>query len=182
MSLWYSAATIATRTPADDFEWRVDVSDADAAAAGALNGLLITKLRLPPFIVTLGTLNIFLAFGTMPSQAEIDANPALIDGVIAANYSGAVNLLHRAAPLFEQQKVGAIVVLTSVAGDRGRLKNYVYGSTKGALGAYLQGLRARLFRAGVSVVTVKPGPVDTAMSYGLTDMPLMAQPVSVCHQ
>ena len=126
-----------------------------------------------------GTLNIFLTFGTMPSQAEIDANPALIDGVIAANYSGAVNLLHRAAPLFEQQKAGTIVVLTSVAGDRGRLKNYVYGSTKGALGAYLQGLRARLFRSGVAVVTVKPGPVDTAMSYGLTDMPLMAQPETI---
>ncbi|MBM3538796.1 MAG: SDR family NAD(P)-dependent oxidoreductase [Alphaproteobacteria bacterium] len=125
------------------------------------------------------TLNLFLAFGTMPSQAEIDADPALIDGVIAANYTGAVNVLHRAAPMFEAQKAGALVVLTSVAGDRGRLKNYVYGSTKGALGAYLQGLRARLFRSGVPVVTVKPGPVDTAMSYGLNDMPLMAQPETV---
>ena len=124
-------------------------------------------------------LNIFLAFGTMPSQDQIDADPTLIDGVISANYTGAVNLLHRAAPLFEAQRTGAIVVLTSVAGDRGRPKNYVYGSTKGALGAYLQGLRARLFRSGVSVITVKPGPVDTAMSYGLNDMPLMAQPETV---
>ncbi len=126
-----------------------------------------------------GTLNIFLAFGTMPSQAEIDADPSLIAGVISANYTGAVDVLHRAAPLFEAQRAGAVVVLTSVAGDRGRLKNYVYGSAKAALGTYLQGLRARLFRAGVSVITVKPGPVDTAMSYGLNDMPLMAQPETV---
>lgn len=126
-----------------------------------------------------GTLNIFLAFGTMPSQAEIDADPSLIEGLIDSNYTGAVEILHRAAPVFEAQRTGAIVVLTSVAGDRGRIKNYVYGSAKAALGSYLQGLRARLFRAGVNVVTVKPGPVDTAMSYGLNDLPLMAQPDAI---
>ena len=126
-----------------------------------------------------GTLNIFLAFGTMPSQTEVDADPSLIEGMIDSNYTGAVEILHRAAPLFEAQRAGAIVVLTSVAGDRGRIKNYVYGSAKAALGTYLQGLRARLFRAGVSVVTVKPGPVDTAMSYGLNDLPLMAQPETI---
>jgi len=157
------------------FGRRADMLDFDALDS-ASHAAVLQRAR---DFAGAATLNIFLAFGTMPSQDQIDADPSLIDGVIAANYTGAVNVLHRAAPLFEVQKAGAIVVLTSVAGDRGRLKNYVYGSTKGALGAYLQGLRARLFRVGVPVVTVKPGPVDTAMSYGLNDMPLMAQPETI---
>ena len=126
-----------------------------------------------------GTLNIFLAFGAMPSQSEIDADPALIATVIEANYTGAAHILHVAAPVLEAKRAGRVVVLTSVAGDRGRLKNYVYGSAKAGLNAYLQGLRARLFRAGCTVTTVKPGPVDTAMSYGLNDLPLMAAPETV---
>ncbi len=126
-----------------------------------------------------GLLNIFLAFGTMPSQGEIDADPALIAKVIEANYTGAAHILHVAAPVLEARRAGRVVVLTSVAGDRGRLKNYVYGSAKAGLNAYLQGLRARLFRAGCTVTTVKPGPVDTAMSYGLNDMPMMAAPETV---
>lgn len=126
-----------------------------------------------------GTLNIFLAFGTMRSQTEIDTDPGLIEGLIDSNYTGAVEVLHRAAPFFEAQKSGAIVVLTSVAGDRGRLSNYVYGSAKAGLAAYLQGLRARLFRAGVAVVTVKPGPIDTAMTFNLDKLPLLAPPEAV---
>jgi decaprenylphospho-beta-D-erythro-pentofuranosid-2-ulose 2-reductase len=123
-----------------------------------------------------GTLNIFLAFGIMPSQAEIDADLTLVETMIDGNYTSAVQFLHRAAPLFEAQRAGAIVVLSSVAGDRGRLSNYVYGSAKAGLSTYLQGLRARLFRAGVSVVTVKPGPVDTAMTFNLDKLPLLVQP------
>ncbi|HEX2114477.1 MAG TPA: SDR family NAD(P)-dependent oxidoreductase, partial [Alphaproteobacteria bacterium] len=68
---------------------------------------------------------------------------------------------------------------SSVAGDRGRIKNYVYGSAKAGLSAYLQGLRARLFRSGVTVTTVKPGFVDTAMTFGLPGMFLVASPESV---
>jgi decaprenylphospho-beta-D-erythro-pentofuranosid-2-ulose 2-reductase len=126
-----------------------------------------------------GTLNIFLAFGTMPSQAEIDQDATLAFRTIEANYTGAVSVLQHAAPVLEAQKRGAIVALSSVAGDRGRLKNYVYGSAKAGLSAYLQGLRARLFRAGVSVTTVKPGFVDTAMTFGLPGMFLVAAPEAV---
>jgi short-subunit dehydrogenase len=81
--------------------------------------------------------------------------------------------------MFEAHKAGRIVVLGSVAGDRGRLSNYVYGSAKAGLHAYLQGLRARLWRSGVTVTTVKPGPVDTAMTYGLDKLPLLVQPEAV---
>lgn len=126
-----------------------------------------------------GTLNVFVAFGTMPSQAEIDQDFRLAARTIESNYLGAVSVLQAAAPILEAQKRGAVVALSSVAGDRGRIKNYVYGSAKAGLSAYLQGLRARLFRSGVSVTTVKPGFVDTAMTFGLPGMFLVASPEAV---
>jgi short-subunit dehydrogenase len=68
------------------------------------------------------------------------------------------------AGYFEQQKRGCITVVSSVAGDRGRQSNYVYGAAKGALSVFLQGLRNRLSKSGVAVVTVKPGLIDTPMT------------------
>lgn len=124
-------------------------------------------------------LNIFLAFGTMPSQAEIDRDFALAERTVRANYLGAMSVLQALAPLLESKGRGRVVALSSVAGDRGRIKNYVYGSAKAGLNAYLQGLRARLFRAGVFVTTVKPGFVDTAMTFGLPGMFLVASPQAV---
>ncbi len=124
-------------------------------------------------------LNVFLAFGAMPEQAAIDADPLLVVDTVAANFTGAASVLTRLAPLLEAQGAGQVVALTSVAGDRGRLKNYVYGAAKAGLNAYLQGLRARLFRAGVSVTTVKAGFLDTAMTFGLPGMFLVASP-EVC--
>ena len=125
------------------------------------------------------TLNLFLAFGVMPSQAAMDADPDLAARVLETNFNAAVRFLQAAAPLFEAQKSGRIVVLGSVAGDRGRLSNYIYGAAKAGLHAYLQGLRARLWRAGVTVTTVKPGPVDTAMTFALGRLPLLVQPDAV---
>lgn len=125
------------------------------------------------------TLNVFLAFGTMPPQSEIDEAPARAAEVILANYTGAASVLHHLAPILEAQRRGRVVALASVAGDRGRIKNYVYGSAKAGLATYLQGLRARLFRAGVSVTTVKPGFVDTALTFGLPGMFLVADPADV---
>jgi short-subunit dehydrogenase len=126
-----------------------------------------------------GEINVFLAAGTMPAQSDIDLDPGLAASTIVTNYTGAVLLLQRFAPLFEAQKSGAVVALGSVAGDRGRLKNYVYGSAKAGLHAYLQGLRARLVRASAHVVTVKPGFVDTAMTWGLPGLFLVASPKAI---
>jgi short-subunit dehydrogenase len=95
---------------------------------------------------------------------------------MAATYTGAASLLLHLAPVLEAQGEGRVVVIGSVAGDRGRLKNYVYGSAKAGLHAFAQGLRARLFRAGVQVTTVKPGFIDTAMTFGMRTGPLMASP------
>jgi NAD(P)-dependent dehydrogenase (short-subunit alcohol dehydrogenase family) len=121
-------------------------------------------------------LDVFLLFGAMPSQAEIDADFALAQQTITANYVGAVSILSRLAPVLAAQGGGRIVVLSSVAGDRGRQKNYVYGSAKAALNTYLQGLRGRFHREGVRVTTVKAGFLDTAMSYGTPGMFLVAAP------
>ena len=123
-----------------------------------------------------GTLSVFLAFGLMPGQAEIDDEVEQGLKTMAATYGGAVSILHRFAPVLEAQGRGHVIVIGSVAGDRGRLGNYVYGSAKAGLHAYVQGLRARLWRAGVSVTTVKPGFIDTSMTWGLPGPFLVASP------
>lgn len=123
-----------------------------------------------------GTLNIFVAFGLMPEQNGIDADFDVARRTVETNYLGVVSVLSRLAPVLERQRGGKVVVLGSVAGDRGRLKNYVYGSAKAGLHTYLQGLRARLSRAGVRVVTVKPGFLDTAMTWGRGGVVLAAPP------
>ncbi|MCI5178285.1 MAG: SDR family NAD(P)-dependent oxidoreductase [Candidatus Electrothrix sp. AW3_4] len=100
--------------------------------------------------------------------------------IIDTNYTGIVSLLNIIADDFEQRKTGFIVGISSVAGDRGRASNYVYGSAKAAFTAYLAGLRNRLHETGVQVLTVKPGFVATKMTAGM-DLParLTAQPEEV---
>ena len=79
----------------------------------------------------------------MPPQDAIDADITLARQTIEFNYLGAVSILSRLAQVLEAQGHGHVVVLSSVTGDRGRFSNYVYGSAKAGLNAYLQGLRAR---------------------------------------
>ncbi len=165
-----TAADIAIRTGQRCETVAFDATDTGAQAA------LVERAKT---FASDSTLNVFLAFGTMPEQAAIDADPALIGPTIAANFTAAVEILQRFAPVLEAQGSGAVVAIGSVAGDRGRLKNYVYGSAKAGLHAYLQGLRARLCRSGVHVVTLKPGFVDTAMTWGLPGMFLVASPGTI---
>ena len=132
----------------------------------------------PAFVEALprGRLNIFLCFGLLYPQEEIERDPLLAEPVIAVNYLGAVSILSHLAPRLAEAGEGAVVVLSSVAGDRGRPSNYIYGSSKAGLNAYLQGFRAKLAPHGVSVTTVKPGFLDTAMTFGLPGMFLVASP------
>jgi len=117
--------------------------------------------------------------GSMPDQAEIDADPGLVDGTICDSFTGPARFLQTLAPVLEARGCGTIVGVGSVAGDRGRLGNYVYGAAKAGFATYLSGLRNRLGRSGVHVMTVKPGPVDTAMTWGLGPQPFMTTPDAV---
>lgn len=125
-----------------------------------------------------GPLNVAVFVGSMPPQEEIDADPALVDGTVADSFTGPARLLTLVAPLIEQTG-GTVVGVGSVAGDRGRIGNYVYGAAKAGFHTYLSGLRNRLTRAGAHAVTVKPGFVDTAMTWGLPGMFLVAAPEDV---
>lgn len=118
--------------------------------------------------------------GYMSDQKEAEKNFAETRLMIETNYTGCVSILNIAANTFEAERKGFIVGVSSVAGDRGRKANYIYGSAKAAFTAYLSGLRNRLTESGVYVLTVKPGFVYTKMTKGL-DLPekLTAHPEDV---
>ncbi len=123
-------------------------------------------------------LNVLVAVGLMPEQDAMDADPTLLARMVDATYTGPMALLQGMAPHFERQAGGQVVVIGSVAGDRGRRKNYLYGSAKAGLATYAEGLRARLFPCGATVTVVKPGFIDTAMTWGLPGLFLVASPQS----
>ena len=120
------------------------------------------------------------AVGYLGTQDSAQNDFALAQKIIDTNYTGVVSILNIIANDFEQKKAGFIVGISSVAGDRGRKSNYIYGSAKAALSTYLSGLRNRLYTANVHVLTVKPGFVATKMTAGM-DLPtkLTAQPEQV---
>jgi short-subunit dehydrogenase len=135
--------------------------------------LLVDAVRA---LVPSGKLDVFLAFGDMPEQEAMEHDADLALRAIHATYSGAAALLLDLAPLLEAGRAGRVIVLGSVAGDRGRVKNYIYGSAKAGLATFTAGLRNRLFRSGVTVTTIKPGFLDTAMTWGLPGIFLAATP------
>ncbi|MSU88383.1 SDR family oxidoreductase [Rhodobacteraceae bacterium 2CG4] len=126
-----------------------------------------------------GPFNVAVFAGAMPPQTEVEADPSLLAGVVQDNFTATGTLLLRLAPLMEARGAGTVVGVASVAGDRGRLGNHVYGAAKAGFATLLSGLRNRLGRSGVHVVTVKPGFVDTAMTWGLDGMFLVAAPEAV---
>ena len=122
---------------------------------------------------------VFLAYGILGSAGETERSAEAAESILRTNLLGPVALLTRAAQRLEAQKSGCIVALSSVAGDRGRASNAVYGASKAGLTAFLSGLRNRLSRSGVRVITVKPGMVDTPMTGHLPKSPLYASPERV---
>lgn len=123
---------------------------------------------------------ILLMYGAMEDQKEAEQSFELSKNMIDVNYTSAISILNIAANYFEQKKSGFIAAVSSVAGDRGRQSNYIYGSTKAGLSVYMGGLRNRLHKSNVHVLTIKPGMVDTKMTYGVVDDgPLLASPVKV---
>lgn len=122
---------------------------------------------------------VLLAWGTLPDQETVATDADAAVEAFAVNATSVVSLLTRLAGRFETQGAGTIAVVSSVAGDRGRASNYVYGAAKGAVSLFAQGLRARLSGRGVRVVTIKPGFVDTPMTADVPKNPLFAAPDAV---
>lgn len=125
---------------------------------------------------------VVLAFGYLGEQARAAENFDESLAIIQRNYTGAVSILNRCAAYLADHGRGHIIAISSVAGDRGRQSNYIYGSAKGGLTVYLEGLRNAMFHRGVHVMTVKPGFVDTAMTFGLPGMFLVASPQAVARR
>ncbi|MGV8934397.1 MAG: SDR family oxidoreductase [Gallionellaceae bacterium] len=124
---------------------------------------------------------VVLAFGLLGDQ-QAARDFSVAEKIISSNFTGAVSILSLCANHFEPLKRGFIIGLSSVAGDRGRQSNYVYGAAKGGLSLFLQGLRNRLYPSGVRVITIKPGFVDTAMTFGLPGLFLVASPWTIGKQ
>lgn len=132
---------------------------------------------------TLGPIDIALiAHGTLGDQQAAQADFQLALHQLNANAISQMSLLTHLANRMEAQGRGNITVISSVAGERGRQSNYVYGAAKGALTLFLQGLRQRLYPAGVTVLTIKPGLVDTPMTQDFQKGWLWASPEQIARR
>ena len=153
---------------------RVAIEGLDLTDEPALAGLVSRAAQ------ALGGLDaVLFAAGLLPDPARVNQDANLLRETLAVNAISAMVVLNAAAAYFTQQGHGRIVAIGSVAGDRGRAANDVYGAAKGALEIFISGLRQRLHGRGVQVLLVKPGFVDTPMTAGFTKGPLWASPERV---
>jgi len=126
---------------------------------------------------------LLIAHGTLMDQKAIQENPEKAELEIRANFLSPVSILIRFTSFFETQGSGQIGVISSVAGDRGRQSNYVYGSAKAGLSSFCAGLRNRLHHRGIGLTLIKPGFVMTPMTQGLgLKGPLVSKPEVVGYQ
>ncbi|MEO8198934.1 MAG: SDR family oxidoreductase [Gemmatimonadota bacterium] len=164
------ASDIAVRHQVNVSAVRFEASDA-ASHAGVLERLMDEG--------SAELVGAVLCFGVLGEQSVAESDFPYAREIIAVNFMAAVALLTPLGTYFHARKRGFIGAIASVAGDRGRQSNYVYGAAKGGLAIFLQGMRQRLAKHGVSVTTIKPGFVDTKMTFGLPGMFLVARPEDV---
>ncbi len=120
-----------------------------------------------------------IAHGSLPDQKACEVSVELTLKEINTNALSVIALATRLAEGFARQGSGTLAVISSVAGDRGRQSNYVYGAAKGMLSLFMQGLRNRLAKKGVKVLTIKPGFVDTPMTAAFPKGALWAKPDAI---
>jgi decaprenylphospho-beta-D-erythro-pentofuranosid-2-ulose 2-reductase len=122
---------------------------------------------------------VLIAHGTLSNQKECEHSVELSMQEIKTNALSVIALLTHLANYFENQAFGLIAVISSVAGDRGRANNYLYGSAKAMVTTFTSGLRQRLYRSNVAVLTIKPGLIDTPMTANFKKGLLWAKPAYV---
>jgi decaprenylphospho-beta-D-erythro-pentofuranosid-2-ulose 2-reductase len=122
---------------------------------------------------------VIVAFGQLGEQAELDDDPARAAELVTVNYTGAVSASLAVAAQFRRQGHGRLVVLSSVAGERVRKDNFVYGSSKAGLDGFAQGLGDALAGTGAGVLVVRPGFVHSKMTVGMKTRPLATTPSAV---
>ncbi|QBB71841.1 SDR family oxidoreductase [Pseudolysobacter antarcticus] len=155
------AVRVATATlEVTDFDAHAAVINAASLALGGIDTVLI-------------------AHGTLSDQIECQGSVDALRREFVINALSTMALLTPLANLLEAQGFGTLAVISSVAGDRGRQSNYVYGSAKAALSVFLGGLRQRLAKSKVNVLTIKPGFVDTPMTAAFKKSALWAQPAQI---
>ncbi|MDA3806619.1 MAG: SDR family oxidoreductase [Thiomicrorhabdus sp.] len=168
----------ALKTIAEDAKIRgaqqVEIHACDLAELESHQSLIETVYKSYPKLDI-----VLIAHGTLPNQSACQENVALTLQEMNINGLSTISLLTLLANRFEAEKSGSIAVITSVAGDRGRQSNYVYGAAKGMVSTFLQGLRNRLNDSGVQVLDIKPGFVDTPMTAEFKKGALWAQPEQI---
>ncbi|HTZ89947.1 MAG TPA: SDR family oxidoreductase [Alloacidobacterium sp.] len=164
-----TASDLQTRGASAVFTRVMDLDDTaahDAMLAEAANKLETIELAL-------------IAHGVLGDQEQAQADYAAAEAILRTNFLSAVSLITWLANYFEANRQGTLAVISSVAGDRGRKSNYVYGASKGALNIFLDGVRNRIDRSGAHVLTIKPGFVATPMTAHLPQNALFAHPAAV---
>lgn len=147
---------------------------ADLSSIAEHNGVFEFASRMLPDFDT-----VLLAYGSMHEQKIAATSIPILLEELQVNFVSSAALLTLFAADLERRRTGCIAAISSVAGDRGRRSNYPYGSAKGGLALFLEGLRSRLYPAGVRVVTIKPGPVRTPMTDHLPNALPLADPHKV---
>jgi decaprenylphospho-beta-D-erythro-pentofuranosid-2-ulose 2-reductase len=154
------------------FSTTVTVAEFDAARPNTHADFYVSLNPKPDAVICV--------FGFLGDQEKAQADWEECERILVANYVGAVSILNVIANDFESRRQGVIVGVSSVAGERGRQSNYFYGSAKAGFTAYLSGLRNRLSKSSVHVVTVKPGFIRTKMIEGIATPGLLtAKPEQV---
>lgn len=123
--------------------------------------------------------NVLCAWGILGNDKKAQEESSHALEIINSNFTSYVSVLATITPYFEKLNKGSITVITSVAGDRGRQSNYTYGSAKGALSIYLDGMRHRFASSKVSIIDIKPGFIDTPMTADFKKGPLWAKPETI---